>query len=127
VTRAGKDDPKDIEAEHPGYLDYYKISYEKYYQIYMQYFGNDLLQVPKDDNKRDEYLLKALKTLVDEMAIDLLGHRLKDRDRSAVIEKLQNNLFNYSNNTVVAKSDLARNIIGRVAMYIVMSEYFMTE
>jgi hypothetical protein len=93
----------------------------------MQYFGNDLLQVPKDDNKRDEYLLKALKTLVDEMAIDLLGHRLKDRDRSAVIEKLQNNLFNYSNNTVVAKSDLARNIIGRVAMYIVMSEYFMTE
>jgi uncharacterized protein (DUF1800 family) len=127
VTRAGKDDPKDIEAEHPGYLDYYKISYEKYYKIYMKYFGNDLLKAPKDAKTRDEYLLKALNTLVDKMSIDLLGHKLKDRDRDAIINKLKNNRFNYSKNTVVAKSDLARIIISRVAMHIVMSEEFMTE
>jgi hypothetical protein len=126
VAIAGKDDPKDIEAEHPGYLDYYKISYEKYYEIYKTYFGDDLLQAPKDDKTRDDYLLEALNILTDEMAIDLLGHKLNDRDKEAMINKLKYNRFNYNSTTVVAKSDLARLIIGRVALSIVMSEDFMT-
>jgi hypothetical protein len=127
IVRAGKQKPEEIEGYHAGYLDYYKITYERYYAIYKEYFGQDLLQKAKDDTTRDTYLHQALERVVDKLAVDLLGHKIKDRDRQAIIDELDNQRFNQQQTTTVAKNDLARLIIGKAALRIVMSEDFMTK